>query len=257
MSTRSYFTKYSNFAIDRTDEGVLTVRFHTDGGPIVFTGETHRDFPALLEEIALDRDNKVMILTGTGDVFMEKLDGDSLGEVFKPAHWESTIRSEGIKVLQRLVDLPIPIIGVANGPATLHTEYLLLADIHIASETATYGDPAHPAFNLSAGDGVQVVWEESIGTARAKWLLWTGAVIDAATAEKWGVVSEVLPPAKVYARAQEIAKGLAARPPLYLALQKQTLNQRIRRRIIADVPYGMALEAMSAADLAYQATGAK
>jgi enoyl-CoA hydratase/carnithine racemase len=252
MATPSYFTQYPNFALERADDGVLVVRLHTDGGPLLFTGQTHRDFPQLLEDIALDPDNKVMVLTGTGESFMEKLDGESLGEIFKPEHWERTIRTEGIKVLQRLVDLPIPIVAVANGPATLHTEYLLLADIHIASETATYGDPAHPEFGLNAGDGVQVVWEEIVGTARAKWLLWTGSIINARTAEQWGVVSEVLSADKVLDRGIEIARGLAATPSLYRTLQKQTLNQRLRRRITQDVPYGMALEAMAAADLAYR-----
>jgi enoyl-CoA hydratase/carnithine racemase len=37
------------------------------------------------------------------------------------------------------------------------------------------------------------VWEEIAGTARAKWLLWTGEQIDARTALAWGVVSEVVP----------------------------------------------------------------
>jgi enoyl-CoA hydratase/carnithine racemase len=252
MTFPTYFTQYPNFAIDRTDDGVITVRFHTNGGPIVFTGQTHADFPELLEAIALDPANKVMVLTGTGDAFMNQIDGASLGEVFKPEHWERRIRTEGIKVLQRLIDLPIPIVGVANGPVTVHTEYLLLADIHIASETATYGDPAHPNFNFAAGDGVHVVWEEVVGSARAKWLLWTGAVIDAATAERWGVVSEVLPADRVLARGLEIARSLAIKPPLFRSLQKQVLNQNLRRRITQDVPFGMALEAMTAADLAYQ-----
>ena len=115
----------------------------------------------------------------------------SLGEIFKPAAWEKT-RTEGRKILQRLLDLPMPVVGVANGPAIIHSEYLLLADIHIASERATFADFPHPAFGITGGDGVQVVWEEIAGTARAKWLLWTGEAIDADTALQWGVVNEVV-----------------------------------------------------------------
>jgi enoyl-CoA hydratase/carnithine racemase len=74
---------------------------------------------------------------------------------------------EGGKVLQRLLDLPMPAVGVANEPATVHSEYLLLSDIHIASERATYGDSPHPAFGITGGDGLHVVWEEIAGTARA------------------------------------------------------------------------------------------
>lgn len=247
----SYFSRYKELAFDRTDDGVLTMRFHTDGGPITFTGGTHEDLPAALEEIGLDQDNRALIITGTGDTFMGAIDGASLGEIFKPAVWEK-IRREGTAVLSRLLDLPMPVVGVANGPATVHSEYLLLSDIHIASERATYGDFPHPAFGITAGDGLQVVWEEIVGPVRAKWLLWTGETIDAVTAERWGVVNEVVAHDQAYQRGLEIARTLAAKPALYRSLQKQTLNQRMRRHIAEGVPFGMALEGLTAADLAYQ-----
>jgi enoyl-CoA hydratase/carnithine racemase len=251
MMTPAYFNKYENLAFTRDEHGVLLLRFHTAGGPVIFTGRTHEELPPALEEISLDRDNKALVITGTGDSFMEQIDGPSLGEIFKPAAWEKT-RTEGAKVLQRLLELPMPVVGVANGPAIIHSEYLLVADIHIASERATYADFPHPAFGITAGDGVQVVWEEVAGTARAKWLLWTGERIDAQTALQWGVVSEVVAHDRAVERGIEVARGLAAKPALYCALQKQTLNANLRRRIIQDVPFGMALEGLTAADLPYQ-----
>jgi len=251
MSNPSYFDRYENLAFTRDDNDVLTMRFHTKDGPIVFTGTTHEDLPFALEEIALDEDNRAMILTGTDDVFMDQIDGPSLGDFSKPIQFERA-RTQGIKILQRFASLPFPVIGVANGPATVHSEYLLLTDIHIASEQAIYGDLPHPTFGVAAGDGLQVVWEEVVGMARMKWLLWTGESIDAATAKEWGVVAEVVPHDRVQARALEIATKLAVKPPVYLNLQKQTLNQRLVRRIIEGVPYGMALEGQTAADQPYQ-----
>ncbi|GLZ50695.1 enoyl-CoA hydratase/isomerase family protein [Actinomycetospora sp. NBRC 106378] len=248
-----YFDRYENLAFERTEDGVLTLRFHSAGGPVTFTGTTHEDLPRALDDIAHDGENRALVLTGTGDAFMDAIDGDSLGEIFKPAHWEK-IRREGLDVLQRLLTLPMPVIGVANGPATVHSEYLLLSDVHIASERATYGDYPHPTFGITAGDGLQVVWEEAVGTARTKWLLWTGETIDAATAQQWGVVNEVVAHDRAYSRGLEIARTLAAKPALYRSLQKQTLNQRLLRRLVEAVPYGMALEGLTAADLAYQAS---
>src|SRR5690348_9173388 len=192
-----------------------------------------------------------MVLTGTGDAFIDSIDGDSLGEIFRPLVWEK-IRREGLEVLQRLLTLPIPVVGVANGPATVHSECLLLTDIHIASDRATYGDFPHPAFGITSGDGLQVVWEEIAGTARTKWLLWTGETIDATTAERWGVVNEIVEHERVYAHGLDIARTLAAKPKAYRSLQKQTLNQHLLRRIIEGVPFGMALEGLTAADLAYR-----
>jgi enoyl-CoA hydratase/carnithine racemase len=254
MSTPAYFDRYENLAFRRGDDGVLVLRFHTDGGPVVFTGRTHSDFTEVLEELSLDRDNSALVITGTGDSFMDQIDGPSLGEIFKPAIWEK-IRVEGTKVLQRLLDLPIPVVGVANGAATVHSEYLLLADVHIASERATYGDLPHPTFGITGGDGLHVVWEEVAGSARAKWLLWTGESIDAQTALQWGVVSEVVPHERALERGIEIARKLASKPALYRSLQKQTLNLNLRRRITEDVPFGMALEGLTAADLGYQSQG--
>jgi enoyl-CoA hydratase/carnithine racemase len=251
MEVPGYFDRYENLAFTRDETGVLVLRFHTGGGPAVFTGRTQTDFTGVLEEMSLDRDNKALVITGTGDTFMDQIDGPSLGEIYKPAVWEK-IRVEGAKVLQRLIDLPMPVVGVANGPATVHAEYLLLADVHIASERAVYGDQPHPAFGITGGDGVHVVWEEVAGSARAKWLLWTGDQIDAQTALQWGVVSEVVPHERAVDRGIEIARRLAAKPALYRTLQKQTLNMNLRRRITSDVPFGMALEAMTCADLAYQ-----
>lgn len=251
MMNPPYFDKFQNIALSRDEDGVLLMRFHTDGGPIVFTGQTHEDLPEVLEEIALDRQNKALVLTGTGDSFMDRIDGPSLGEIFKPLAWEKT-RFEGARVLQRFLDLPMPMVGVANGPAIVHSEYLLLSDIHVASERATYGDYPHPAFGITGGDGVHVVWEEVAGTARAKWLLWTGEIIDAQTALQWGVVNEVIPHDRAVDRGLELARFLAAKPALYRSLQKQTLNMNLRRRIVTDVPFGMALEGLTAAEQPYQ-----
>jgi enoyl-CoA hydratase/carnithine racemase len=253
MALPPYFDSYENLAFARDDDGVLVLRFHTDGGPVVFTGQTHQDLPPALEELSLDADNRALVITGTGDSFMDQIDGPSLGEIFKPAVWEKT-RSEGSKVLQRLLELPMPVVGVANGPAIIHSEYLLLCDIHVASVRATYGDFPHPSFGITGGDGVQVVWEEVAGTARAKWLLWTGEAIDAETALQWGVVNEIVPHDRALERGIEIARRLAEKPFLYRTLQKQTLNANLRRRIIQDVPFGMALEGLTAADMPYQSS---
>src|ERR1700745_3691555 len=235
MTEPAYASSYENLAFTRDDDGVLVLRFHTNGGPITFTGRTHSDSPAALEQISLDHDNKALVITGSGDVFMNQIDGPSLGEIFKPAVWEK-IRVEGAKVLQRLIELPFPVVGVANGPATVHSEYLLLADIHIASERATYGDTAHPGFAITGGDGLHVVWGEVAGTARAKWLLWTGEQIDAQTALQWGIVSEVVSHERALERGIEIARSLAAKPALYRSLHKQTLNLNLPRRTLHERP---------------------
>ncbi len=123
-----YFTKYKNFALSRSASGVLTLRFHTDGGPHTFDGTTHHDLPRLLEDIAFDSANRVLVLTGTGDSFIPGINGPSLGDLTKPMGFD-VMYTEGRRGVQRLVDLEIPIIAAVNGPAPVHSEYALLADV--------------------------------------------------------------------------------------------------------------------------------
>ena len=251
MTEPAYFTGFKNFEFTRSPSGVLTLRFHTDGGPATFTGQMHTDLPRALAEIGDDRDNRVLVLTGTGDRFMADIDGPSLGDITKPAEWDRSI-AEGRRVMQRLVDLEMPIVAAVNGPATVHSEYVLVADIVIAADTTYFSDFPHPAFGLAPGDGIFLVWEETIGLNRARYLTLTQGSFTAQQAEQWGAVAEVLPLDQVLPRAQELAENLAAKPQLLSRYLAVTVRQRLSSRMAEAYLLGSALEGLTGADLAYQ-----
>src|ERR1700756_5897999 len=251
MSTSpDYFDRYENLALTRSESGVLTLRFHTNGGPATFTGTTHANLPRLLEEIAFDRDNRVLVITGTGDRFMTEIDGASLGDLTKPMAADVTYM-EGRRIPQRLADLEMPIIAAVNGPATVHSEYVLIADIVIASETAEFSDFPHLTFGINPGDGLHIVWEEALGINRARYYTLTQGTFSSAEAKDWGAVAEVVPHDQVLSRAHELAEGLAAKPQLLTRYVAVTLRQRISRRMAEGTLVGMALEGLTAANLAY------
>ncbi|WP_329138881.1 enoyl-CoA hydratase/isomerase family protein [Streptomyces sp. NBC_01476] len=252
MNTQpAYFTAFENLAMERTPSGVLTVRFHTGDGPATFTGRLHTDFPRALYEIGEDRGNRVLVLTGTGDRFMTDIDGASLGDITRPAEWDRTI-SEGRRVMQRLADLEMPIVAAVNGPATIHSEYALISDIVIVSDTTVFSDFPHLTFGIVPGDGIHIVWEEALGLNRARYLTMTHGSFTAEQAERWGAVAEVVAQDKVLLRARELAETLAAKPQLLTRYLAVTLRQRISRRIAEGTQLGMALEGLTAADLAHQ-----
>ena len=245
-----YFSMHPNFAIDRTSNGVLTLRFHSDDGPATFTGSMHSALPRLLDDIALDRDNKVLVITGTGDRFMTEIDGASLGDITKPEGWDAII-AEGRRVVQRLCDLEMPIIAAVNGPATVHSEYALLADIVIASNTTVFGDFPHLTFGIVPGDGLHVIWEEVLGLNRARHLILTQGTFTAAEAHQWGAIAEVVEQEQVGPRAMEMAGNIASRPQLlnrYIAIM---IRQRLSRRMAEGTVLGMALEGITAANMPY------
>jgi enoyl-CoA hydratase/carnithine racemase len=247
----AYFAAFKNLSFTRTPSGVLTLKFHTDGGPATFTGQIHNDFPRALYEIGEDRDNRVLVLTGTGDRFMTDIDGASLGDITKPAAWDRTI-AEGRRVMQRLTGLEMPVVAAVNGPASVHSEYALLADIVIAADTTVFSDFPHLTFGIVPGDGICLAWEEVLGLNRARYLTLTQGSFTAQQAERWGAVAEVLPLKQVLPRAQELGESLAARPQLLTRYLAVTVRQRLSRRMAEATQLGMALEGLTAADLAHQ-----
>ena len=247
----AYFTAFKNFALSRTPSGVLTLRFHTEGGPATFTGQMHSDFPRALYEIGQDRGNRVLVLTGTGDRFMTDIDGPSLDDPTKPAAWDNTI-AEGRRVMQRLVDLEMPVLAAVNGPVSVHSEYALLADIVVAADTTVFTDFPHLTFGIVPGDGIFLAWEEAIGLNRARYLTLTQGAFTAEQAERWGAVAEVLPLGQVLPRAQELAESLAAKPQLLTRYLAVTVRQRLSRRMAEAYQLGSALEGLTGADLSYQ-----
>jgi enoyl-CoA hydratase/carnithine racemase len=251
MERPPYFDAYPNLAFERTASGVLTVRFHTDGGPVVFTGALHHQFPRALADISDDRANRVLVLTGTGDEFMTRIDGASLGDITRPSAWDPIVW-EGRKVVERLVDLPMPFIAAINGPATVHSEYVLLGDITIAADTTVFRDDPHLGFGIVPGDGIHVIWEELVGVNRARYFALTRATVTADEALRLGMVNEVVALADVLPRAQAVAETLAGMPHLLLRYTPLALRQRLARRMVEGTTLGLALEGLTAADLAHQ-----
>src|SRR5947207_14761875 len=64
--------KYENLRMNR-ENGILEVALHTRGGPLVFNGYVHEALVRAFRDIGDDRDNHVVILTGTGDEFCAQL----------------------------------------------------------------------------------------------------------------------------------------------------------------------------------------
>jgi enoyl-CoA hydratase/carnithine racemase len=232
------------------------VRFHTNGAEHIFNGTTHHDFPRLIEDVAYDRDNKVLVLTGTGSTFIDAIDGPSLGDFTKP--WEADkAYLEGRRGIQRLVDIEIPIVAAVNGPVSVHSEYALLADVIVASDTAVFSDFPHLGAGIAPGDGLVVVWEEVLGLNRARFLELTRGAFTAQQALAWGAVGEVVPQQQVLPRAQELAEQMTATPQLTNRYIAMIFRQRISRRLSEGMALGMALESLTAANLAYLPQGAR
>ncbi|NJR62364.1 MAG: enoyl-CoA hydratase/isomerase family protein [Cyanobacteria bacterium CRU_2_1] len=244
----AYFNQYENLHFYRGESGILEVRMHTNGGPLVFTGKTHREFPDAFYDISRDRDNRVVILTGTGDSWMAQINFQSLGDVTNPREWDKTYW-EGKKVLQNLLDIEVPVISAVNGPALLHSEYILTTDIVLAAENAVFQDMPHLNAGIVPGDGVHILWPLVLGPSRGRYFLLTQETLTAQQALDLGVVNEVLPSDRLLERAWELARQLAKQPTLNLRYTRVALTQRLKRLVSEGIGYGLVLEGITATDL--------
>jgi enoyl-CoA hydratase/carnithine racemase len=244
----TYREAFPNARLSRKPNGVLEVALHTDGGKLVFNGHTHEQFVHLFHVIGEDQTNRVVILTGSGDAFMDAISPEGF-DFFSPQGYDKILR-EGRKVLSNILDIEVPMISALNGPVLLHSEYALLTDIILATPQTVFQDKPHFEFGIVPGDGVNLLWPEVIGSIRGRYFILTRQLLDAPTAKDWGVVNEIVPADRLLARAHEIADGIAALPPLTSRYTRIALTQKLRRIIDEGSGYSLALEGISAADVA-------
>ncbi len=242
-SFEEYSAGYRHVAMRRED-GVLELRLHSDGGPLVWGSSPHTELGRCFAEVGSDPGNRVVILTGTGDRFIADLDTSWVGKM-TPELWNEIYRN-GKRLLLNLLDVEVPMIAAINGPATVHAELGLLCDLVLASETATFKDAPHFRYGTVPGDGVHLVWPLLLGFNRARHFLLTGRRLSAGEALDLGVVAEVHPPDRLLERAHELARDLLRQPDLTLRYTRVAMTQLLRRVMQEHLDHGLALEGLGA-----------
>ena len=243
-----YFTAYQYVKLTRDGNGVLTVSLHTNGGPCLMTAQTHTEFVEAFYRISQDRANKIVILTGAGGDFITDVDWSSWGDPGDPGVW-SQIHDEGVQVLENIANIRVPVIAAVEGRAHIHTDYLLLANVIVAAEGATFQDVAHFAAGVTPGDGIFTTWSYRAGAGRAEAFLINPHPVSARTAHEWGVVAEIAPNGKALTRAHELAALYLKVPEVTRRNTRIHFIQPLKERIVREVGYGLSLEGASAADL--------
>jgi enoyl-CoA hydratase/carnithine racemase len=231
----------------KRQDGILEIAIHRDGGAAVWEGHKngiHDELGQAFWLVARDPEAKVVILTGTGDVFCATMDFTGMDEPFDARYWDRIYR-EGKDLIMNLMDIEVPVIGAVNGDAFIHSELVVLSDIVIAAEGARFADKAHAPNGVAPADGVHVVWPMLLGVNRARHFLLTGAEIDAQEALRLGFVAEVTPKDQVNARAWAVAGELAQKPALMLRYSRVAFTLEIKRRLLNDLGYGLALEGLA------------
>ena len=178
---------------------------------------------ALVETVnGFNTDDRVrcVILTGAGQkAFSAGSDIRTLDDYETP--WVFRNRPDYCDAIRALLK---PSIAAVNGYAFGGgLETAMACDIRIAAETASFAAP-EVKLGWIGGGGMAVNLAHAVGPSNAALMIMTGDPIDAATAERWGLVSRVVPQAELLAEARKIAHAIAARAPI--AAETAKLNLR-------------------------------
>jgi len=200
------------------DVGVVVI----DAPPLnLFGEELTRDLIAVLEEVAADLP-RALLIRAEGELFT----GGADVHVFegKTPKEGGAFFGDLIKIVHRLEDMPIPTLSAVHGLClTAGFELSLACDMIWASESARFG-LVEIVVGLTPGMGGTQRVAERAGPARARELVMSGGLFDAATLERWNVVNRVLPDGELAEKSMAFAERLAAGPTLAHAATKRMVR---------------------------------
>lgn len=196
------------------EDGIATLTLNRPDNLNAMSGRMMRSLERRLDEIERLSGLRVVIITGAGRAFSA---GGDLKE------FEEALDAGGTKlvdilrynqdVLQRVEDIPVPVIGAANGTAIAGgLELLLCCDMILACERALIGD-GHARYGIVPAGGATVRLRERLSPSQAAQLFYTASTMSADVLAAWGLVNEVVPKDHLMDRARELALEICRNSP--------------------------------------------
>lgn len=204
-------------------DGIATVTLNRPERYNAFNEDMKADFFQLQDELWDNRDVRVIVITGNGKAF-----GAGADVSWFEQEWHTpTFRREYRKIhdwFDALESMEKPVIAAVNGICACGgLELAMACDFRIAGESSRYGF-TEGNINLIAGSGGCSRLIKLVGPSRSKELLMTAELIDAPTAERWGLVNRVVPDDQIVPAAMEFAQKLMKKAPQALGMAKHVVQ---------------------------------
>lgn len=211
-------------------------------------------------ELSMASDIRAVIVTGSGRAFSAGVDLKEAGQSGFTLGAGKFSDGGDLDLARAFGACPWPIIGAINGFAiTGGFEVALMCDVLLASSEAKFGD-THGRVGLMPVWGLSQKLPRLIGAARAKEMSLTGNFIDAATAERWGLVNRVVAPAELLPAARKLALEMAQVDGALLKRIKSVIDDGLQlpldKALELEIERGNEHNSTISADFAEQSRGA-
>ncbi len=219
--------------------GIATLTFNRPDKRNAISFQLVDELLAGLDEIE-QSPAQVVILTGAGKAFCAGMDLEELKSLLGKTH-EDNVRDSArmAHIFRRLYEFPRPTIAAVNGPAIAGgTGLATMCDFTLAVPEAKFGYTEVRIGFVPAIVSSILVWQ--VGHKIARDLLLTGRIFDAAEAHRYGLVNEIVEPARLMERASELASQLLENSPSSVRATKRLINGFIAGQL--DQQMGQAVE---------------
>src|SRR6478735_7118525 len=193
------------------------------------SSQVHADGIAALDELKRDQDVRVLVITGSGPKAF--IAGADISEFQEQTPISQRDLFSERTLFNSLDSFPKPVIAMVNGFCLGGGNELAMAcDIRMASENAKFSQPEINLGIMCGGGGTQRL-PRLVGEGRAMEMVLTGDMMDAASAERYGLVNHVYPADQLEAETMKIAEKIAEKAPIALQLSKEAVKFATRSNL--------------------------
>ena len=225
----------AHILLQKDKDGIATITLNRPEKYNAFTKDMIIRWGDILEDCESDPEVKVVVLTGAGKAFCA---GGDIGAQKDRANNDSLERKDFLfrhvhKIALTMERMDKPTIAAINGAARgAGLDMALMCDLRTMASSATVAE-SYINVGLIAGDGGTYYLPRIIGMPRALELFWTGRAIDAAEADRIGLVNQVVEFDQLMPVTYELARRIAAQPFEAVRAYKRSAYQGMNMTLAA------------------------
>ncbi len=244
-------TAFGHVLVSRAD-GIGTVTLNRPDKLNAFAGRMRQELAEAVRWLADEADVRVLVITGAGRAFCAGADIGYMKQLIETGDLDNAraLVEAGREVVTTIRGTPKPVIASVNGAAAGGGANLALScDLRIASDRATIGQTFN-RIGLHPDWGGTYFLPRLVGPSRALELIYSADMVEAHEAARLGLFNRVVPHERLAEETAALARQLASKPPLALALAKQAVYQSGERTLaeMLDVELDHQLRCFKSAD---------